>query len=221
MPAGRRWIRSNSRPPISSWQAGLLDQDNKPAPGCRVETFRGRPAERLGAHGSGRAFRVRACLCGFNPTLRQWPGFRQRICLRQRGAREGGEHQTWRLQLGQTQNQGPGTSLNRLKGIITDPDGKPAAGAQVALFPTYLNGTRSVKTGTDGAYKITWPSRQQWQNGGPLLIVRDLNRNFIATAELDETTTNLNAQMKPALTLTGLIQTPDGAPLAEVKLKSR
>ena len=62
--------------------------------------------------------------------------------------------------------------MHKLKGTVTDADGKPAAGAQVAVFPN--NGTRWVKTGTNGEYNLTW-SLQSWQiqSGGALLVVRD------------------------------------------------
>ena len=89
---------------------------------------------------------------------------------------------------------------------MTDADGKPAAGAQVAVFPS--NGARRwTKTATNGAFSLTW-SLQPWQmqSGGALLVVRDTVRNLAATEELPEETTNLDVKLKPALTVAGLVK---------------
>jgi protocatechuate 3,4-dioxygenase beta subunit len=118
------------------------------------------------------------------------------------------------LRLGQTYNSSPGSVTHKLKGMVTDADGKPAAGAQVAVFPA--NGMlRWTKTGTNGEYSLNW-SLQPWQmqSGGALLVVRDTVRNLGATEELPEETTNLDVKLKPALTLAGLVKFVDGSPLA-------
>ncbi len=117
------------------------------------------------------------------------------------------------LRLGQTINNSPGSTPHKLKGTVTDADGKPVSGAQVAVFPN--NGTRWIKTATDGAFSLTW-SLQPWQmqSGGALLVVRDAVRNLGATEELPEETTNLDVKLKPALTVAGLVREVDGSPLA-------
>ena len=118
------------------------------------------------------------------------------------------------LRLGQTYNSSPGATAHKLKGMVTDADGKPADGAQVAVFPS--NGSRRwTKTATNGAFSLTW-SLQPWQmqSGGALLVVRDPVRNLGATEELPEETTNLDVKLKPALTLAGLVKFVDGSPLA-------
>jgi protocatechuate 3,4-dioxygenase beta subunit len=118
------------------------------------------------------------------------------------------------LRLGQTYNSSPGSAAHKLKGMVTDADGKPADGAQVAVFPS--NGSRRwTKTATNGAFSLTW-SLQPWQmqSGGALLVVRDPVRNLGATEELPEETTNLDVKLKPALTLAGLVKFVDGSPLA-------
>ena len=216
--AGRQVLDPIELVPANLKLAGrLLDAEDKPVPSCQVRlSGDGQPNASARTDRDGRFVFEHVCegsiqLSANGRVSDSGVAFGSVVA-------EGGDTNVV-LQLGQTQNQGGGTSLNRLKGIITDADGQSAAGAQVAVFPTYLNGTRGVRTGTDGAYKITWTSRQRWQNGSPLLIVRDINRNLIATAELDETTTNLDAQLKPALTLTGLIQSPAGAPLAGAQVE--
>jgi hypothetical protein len=117
------------------------------------------------------------------------------------------------LRLGQTYNNSPGSTAHKLKGTVADADSKPAAGAQVAVFPS--NGSRWTKTATNGAFNLTW-SLQPWQmqSGGALLVVRDPARNLGAIEELPEETTNLDVKLKPALTVTGRVEGSDGSPLA-------
>jgi hypothetical protein len=119
------------------------------------------------------------------------------------------------VRLGQTYNSAPGASAHKLQGTVTDAGGKPAAGAQVAVFPTSFNGIRWVKTGTNGAFNLTW-TLQPWQmqSGGAMLVVRDTARNLAASQELAEDTTNLDVQLKPGLIVAGRVEDIDGAPLA-------
>ena len=121
------------------------------------------------------------------------------------------------LRLGQTYNSSPGATAHKLKGTVTDADGKPGAGAQVAVFPN--NGAHWVKTATNGAFNLTW-SLQSWQlqNGGAMLVFRDLARDLAGTEELPEETTNLDVKLKPALTVAGLVKTADGSPLAGAQI---
>ena len=117
------------------------------------------------------------------------------------------------LQLGQTYNNSPGATAHRLKGTVADADGNPAAGAQVAVFPS--NGSRWTRTATNGAFSLTW-SLQPWQmqSGEALLVVRDPARNLAATEDLPEDVTNLDVKLTPALTVAGLVRNADGSPLA-------
>jgi protocatechuate 3,4-dioxygenase beta subunit len=117
------------------------------------------------------------------------------------------------LRLGQTYNNSPGSTAHKLKGTVADADGKPAAGAQVAVFPN--NGTRWIKVATNGDYSLTW-SLQPWQtqSGDALLVVRDMVRKLAATEELQEETTNLDVKLKPALTVAGLVRNADDSPIA-------
>jgi protocatechuate 3,4-dioxygenase beta subunit/5-hydroxyisourate hydrolase-like protein (transthyretin family) len=116
------------------------------------------------------------------------------------------------LQLGQNYSSSPGATMHKLKGSVTDADGKPDASAQVAVFPN--NGTRWVKTGPNGEYNLTW-SLQPWQSqsGEALLVVRDTARNLAASGDLSEDVTNLDVKLKPALTLTGQVKGADDSPL--------
>ena len=104
---------------------------------------------------------------------------------------------------------------------MTDPDGKPVAGAEVAVLPDFQsNEAHWRKTATNGAFSLSW-SLQPWQSqsgGGALLVARDPARNLAASAELPETTSNLDLQLKPALTLNGLVKNADNSPLAGAQI---
>ena len=118
------------------------------------------------------------------------------------------------LRLGQNFSSSPGAQTHKLKGVVTDADGKPDSGAQVAVFPSN-GGTHWLKSSAAGAYSLTW-SIQPWQaqNGGAYLVVRDLARDLAAVEELPEETTNLDVKLKPALALTGLVTNETNAPMS-------
>jgi len=123
------------------------------------------------------------------------------------------------LHLGRNQMNVPGSLAHKLKGTVTDGDGKPAAGAQVAVFPSF-NGTHWTKTATNGAFNLTW-SLEPWQmqNGGSaLLVVRDTARTLAATAGFPFDTTNLGVKLKPALTVAGVVRNADDSPLAGAQI---
>ncbi len=122
------------------------------------------------------------------------------------------------LRLGQTYGSSSGAPMHKLKGTVTDGEGKPAAGALVAVFPGN-GGVRWIKAGTNGEYNLTW-SLQSWQmqNGGALLVIRDAACDLAATEDLSEDVTNLDVKLKPALTLTGQVKNSDGAPLAAARI---
>ena len=108
-----------------------------------------------------------------------------------------------------------GTVTHKLKGTVTDAEGKPAAGAQLAVVPS--NGDpRWIKSDSNGVFSLTWSLQPyQLQNGqGALLVARDTARNLAASEALEEDATNLDVKLKPALTLTGLVEKTNDAPLA-------
>jgi hypothetical protein len=57
------------------------------------------------------------------------------------------------LRLGQTYRSSPRATTHKLNGTVADADGKPVAGAQVAVFP--FNELRWIKTATNGAFSLT------------------------------------------------------------------
>jgi hypothetical protein len=132
-------------------------------------------------------------------------------------AAEGGDTNVV-IRLGEQSAMSGGVS-RKLKGVVTGPDGKPAAGVQVAVFP--FNNSRWVKTGADGAFSLNW-SVQTWQlesGGDPWLVVRDLAHDLAAAETISEGVTNLNAQLKPALTIRGRVEGADGAPLTNAQVE--
>jgi len=91
------------------------------------------------------------------------------------------------LRLGQTYSSSPGSTMHKLKGVVTDANGNAAAGAQVAVFPN--SGTRWVRPDQNGEYNLTW-SLQSWQsqNGGAQLVCLDRARNLAGMEDLSEMT---------------------------------
>jgi 5-hydroxyisourate hydrolase-like protein (transthyretin family) len=121
------------------------------------------------------------------------------------------------LKLGENMSSSSDSKSHKLKGVVTDTAGQPAAGAQVAVFPN--NGNRWTKTGANGEYSLTWMLQQwQMQNGSAQLVVRDKAHNLAAAEELSEEVTNLNVTLKPALTLTGQVKNEDGTPLPAAQI---
>ncbi len=194
----------------------VLDADDKPVAGCYVNlNGEGQPSANVRTDREGRFRFEHVC-----------EGAAQLSANSQRSfgnvSAEGGDTNVV-LRLGQTYNNSSGATAHKLKGTVTDADGKPAAGAQVAVFPN--NGTRWVKAGINGAFSLTW-SLQSWQqqSGGALLVVRDTVHNLAGTEELEEETTNMDVKLKTALTLIGRVQDPNGSPLVgaqvDVQLKA-
>lgn len=121
------------------------------------------------------------------------------------------------LKLGETFAMGPNVKPLKVNGLVTGPDGKPVAGAQLEVLPG--RSTRQVKTQADGTYNLTW-NMEPWQRqmGNAILIVRDLAHNLAAAQELAEDSTNLNVQLKPGLTIEGKVQKADGTPLRNAQV---
>ena len=127
------------------------------------------------------------------------------------------------LRLGQNFGSAPGAITHKLKGVVSDAAGQPVAGAQIAVFPNF-GGTHWFKSGTNGAFSLTW-SLQPWQmqSGTSLLVVRDPARDLAVTEDLSEDVTNLQVKLEPALTVTGQVIGMGDAPLtnAQVELMLR
>ncbi|MBI5384335.1 MAG: carboxypeptidase regulatory-like domain-containing protein [Verrucomicrobia bacterium] len=128
---------------------------------------------------------------------------------------EGGETNVV-LRLGQTYSGGSSSKRQKVKGTVTGPDGKPAAGVAVEVFPS--GSASRVKTGPNGAFNLTYTIESWRSSESSRLVVRDLARNLAAAEELSEETTNLTVQLKPALTLAGRVEGTNGAPLTNAEV---
>jgi len=130
---------------------------------------------------------------------------------------EGGETNVV-LRLGENASVQADATVRRLKGTVTDPDGKPVVGARVAVFPS--DSSRWTKTGTNGAFDIKW-TLQPWQvqsGGSPSLVVLDAVHNLAVAEDIAEDATDLNVQLKAALTLAGRVEGPDGQALTSAEV---
>jgi|GEM_PF-1317498 len=101
----------------------------------------------------------------------------------------------------------------KMKGIITDLDGKPAEGVSVIL----LSGSfTSILTDSHGAFDFG-PSQQKF-DFPPYIVAIDTNRNLAASKPFEENNTNLTLQLEPGLTLKGNVKDVNGIPLTNVQI---
>ncbi len=103
----------------------------------------------------------------------------------------------------------------RISGVVRDASGAPVTGANVRVVPDYGNGGMGAKTDASGHYDLSWqePSWVGQANVSFSLIVRDPERKLAAIQGIDETTTNLDVTVKPAMSLSGRLQGPNGQPV--------
>ena len=186
----------------------VLDADDQPVADCNVQlNGDGQPSAQARTDHDGRFVFAHVCEGS------------ARIFANGQGAfgnisAEGGDTNVV-LRLGQNIGSTPGAESHKLKGVITGTDGKPAPGAQVAVFPNFNGGMHWIKSGPGGDYNLTW-SLQPWQlqnGGGARLVARDPARSLATVEELPEDTTNLDLKLKPALTLTGVVKNEADAAL--------
>jgi len=113
------------------------------------------------------------------------------------------------LQLGVQENYGSGRSAVRIKGTVTDAEGKPAAKVKVSLFPNYQPGEK--QTDSEGRFTLTWNPSQFGGMGEsqPVVVARDLARNLAAAMELEEDATNATLKLEPGLVLAGRVTGPE------------
>ncbi len=108
-----------------------------------------------------------------------------------------------------------GFAMNRpckVSGIVKTPDGKPAGGAELMVFPANGN-MHWTKTDSNGAFTRIW-ALQPWQRGaGAQLFIRDSSNNLAALAPLDPDTTNVEVKLSPALAISGIVKNTNDAAL--------
>ena len=209
--AGRMELDPFKLKPANLKLAGqVLDADDKPVASANVSLFgEGQPSGNARTDPDGRFHFDHVCEGSIQLSANGRNSFGN-------VSAEGGDTNVV-LRLGQNVSYAPGSKAHKLNGTVTDAEGKPAAGAQVAVFPEFqFNDSRWSKTATNGAFSLSW-SLQPWQTqqgGGALLVARDPVRNLAATAELTEDMTNLDVKLQPALTVAGVVRNADDSPLA-------
>jgi len=101
---------------------------------------------------------------------------------------------------------------SKVAGIVRDASGAPVAGVSVAVFPNYQGNDTGAKSDANGHYETSWqkPSWAGSQNQTFYLLARDLTRKLAAVQEMDESATNLDVTLKPAMNLSGHVQDTKG-----------
>ncbi len=104
----------------------------------------------------------------------------------------------------------------KISGVARDTSGAPVSGANVGVFPNYGNGDSGTRTDVNGHYDLLW-QEPSWagaaNNQNFYLLARDSRRKLAAIQEIDETTSNLDLTLKPAMSLSGRVQDPNGKPV--------
>jgi protocatechuate 3,4-dioxygenase beta subunit len=115
------------------------------------------------------------------------------------------------IKLGKNLTDNTEVVTHQLKGIVTDPNGQPVSGAQVAAGDD-SGVPHWVETDTNGTYSLTWSYLQQ--SGSAALFARHVARNLVVLADLSEETTNFNVQLEPGLIFAGRVESNNGKPIA-------
>jgi len=105
----------------------------------------------------------------------------------------------------------------KISGIVRNSSGAPVAGASVGVFPDYQNGGTSI-TAANGHYTLTWqkPAWEGMQNQPAYLVARQMDLNLAAIQEFDETKTNLDVTLKPAMSVSSRVQDASGKAITNV-----
>lgn len=108
----------------------------------------------------------------------------------------------------------------KVSGIVRDSSGAPVAGASVGVFPDYWSGGAGININTDanGHYALSWqkPAWNGMQNQRFYLLARQTDLKLAAMQEVDETTTNLDVTLKPAMSVSGQVQDTGGKAITNV-----
>jgi len=102
----------------------------------------------------------------------------------------------------------------RIYGRVLDASGTPAAGVVLTLLPI---GSAGITSDGDGKYSLDWrPTAANAALNARVytLVAREFGRNLAAAHAIDETTTNLDLQLEPGLTISAQVVEPNGKPVA-------
>ena len=111
------------------------------------------------------------------------------------------------------QGGGPDTRIITTSGRVLDPSGAPVAGARLSVLPSFgMNA--EITSEEDGNYSMAWQRNNFGGGQIPFIFVRDNERHLAATFELEETASNLDLRLQPALTLSVKAQDAQGKPIS-------
>jgi len=129
---------------------------------------------------------------------------------------EGGETNVI-IQLGAAGAVFTSSSTIKIRGRVTDLEGKPAPQVRVSLFPSFSAAEK--QTDGEGCFTLTFDPRQAGPaaQSSPIVVARDPARNLAMAMELEEGATNANVRLEPALTLAGRVLDPDGKALTNAQ----
>ncbi|MCX6906348.1 MAG: carboxypeptidase regulatory-like domain-containing protein, partial [Verrucomicrobia bacterium] len=96
-----------------------------------------------------------------------------------------------------------------VRGIVRDASGKPSPGLSVWSHPERLK--TNLTTDVNGRLALVHRENPQ------VVLAVDALHNLAVSRELEEGVTNLDLQLKPALTITGRVEDPQGGPISKAQ----
>jgi protocatechuate 3,4-dioxygenase beta subunit len=96
-----------------------------------------------------------------------------------------------------------------VRGIVRDASGKPSPGLSVWSHPERLK--TNLTTDVNGRFALVHSENPQ------VVLAVDALHNLAVSRELEEGVTNLDLQLKPALTITGRVEDPQGGPISNAE----
>jgi len=194
----------------------VLNADDKPVPGAFVNTFGGEKQPQLSgkADSKGRFTFDHVC-----------PGPISLMANDPRGGQSGnvsaeGGDTNITIHLG-SQEAGFGGANSRprqkVKGVVLDAEGKPAAKVAVNFFPDFSNAQK--KTDEAGQFVLTFDPNQFGGGSGSqrVILARDPNRNLAVALDVEEEATNATLRLAPGFTLVGHATDVNGKPLTNAQ----
>jgi protocatechuate 3,4-dioxygenase beta subunit len=108
---------------------------------------------------------------------------------------------------------GGNTQIVTTTGTVKDAVGTPVPGARLTVMsPFGGNSSVEIRTDVDGRYSVNWGVQNQGFPGQmpTSILARDSKHDLAVSHEMDETTTNLDLRLQPALTLTAKVEDAKG-----------
>ncbi len=116
----------------------------------------------------------------------------------------------------------------QISGVVRDASGAPAPDASVTFYPAWHPNMflrAKIRTDRNGRYHFTLqhaPGSDSWN--GPTgrmsaIMVRCAERNLAAIAEFEQVPTNLDLNLQPGITLSGLVMDTNTVPIPSAAFK--